>query len=88
MLIRDILGVPCTIRAYQRTIVRRRPIPDPQSDAWAQQRARELNGMGVSARTRRYRRDENLCVIYPLGFLREATRDVCQAVKGRKWSLL
>jgi len=65
--------VPCTIRAYQKTVIRRRVVSDPVADAWAQQRVRELAGMGIPAHTRRYRKDENLCVVYTLG----KTQDVC-----------
>jgi hypothetical protein len=36
----------------------------PGSDAWARSRARELREHGVTARLRRYRRNEPLCVVY------------------------
>lgn len=36
----------------------------PEGDAWAKDRARELQEQGVGAQLRRYRKNEPLCVVY------------------------
>jgi hypothetical protein len=65
MLIRHILSVPETLRACaprQRRKPRR--LSFPEQDAWAMERAEELQKQNISARVRRFGRNQSLCVVY------------------------
>lgn len=66
--IRDLLGVPCTLRALaapDRTVRKHVREEARRGDAWARVRAAELASAGVKVKlTRHRRRNEPLCVVY------------------------
>ncbi|MGQ9825617.1 MAG: hypothetical protein ACUVSK_11650 [Desulfotomaculales bacterium] len=66
--IRDLLGMPCALRALvppDRTVRKRVREEARRGDVWARARAAELKSMGVQVKlTRHRRRSEPLCVVY------------------------
>jgi len=64
MQIRNFLAVPAALRAAQKNEKASRRECVPAGDAWAVERAQELQKAGIAARVRRYRKDEPLCVVY------------------------
>lgn len=66
MTIRDLLGVSPSLRAMpEKKGTARKAVSNTGAEAWAANRAGELNGRGVAARVQR-RRGESPCVVYKL----------------------
>lgn len=66
MTIRDLLGISPSLRAMpEKKRTARKDVPDVRAEAWALNRAQELNARGVSARVETRRR-EAPCVVYRL----------------------
>lgn len=66
MTIRDLLGVSPSLRAMpEKKRTARNAVSDTGAEAWAMNRASQLNGRGVEARVQ-MRRGEAPCVVYKL----------------------